>query len=83
MRFPVRRKLKHLKNHGNRFENEDTAHDREEQLLFAADRDDSDHSANRERASVAHDDFRGMAVEPEKAQTGSDERRTDHASARR
>ena len=83
MRLPVSRKLKHLKDHGNRFENEDAAHDREEQFLFATDRDDSDHSADRERPGVTHDDFRGMAVEPEKAQTGSNERRTDHGELAR
>ena len=68
----------HLKNHRDRFDDEDAADDREQQFLFATDRDDSDHSADRERSGVAHEDLRGMTVEPEKAQAGADERRADH-----
>ena len=78
MRFAGQSETQHLQDHGNRFENEDAAHDREQQFLFATDRDDSDHSADRERSGVAHDDFRRMAVEPEKPQAGSDQRRADH-----
>ena len=77
MRLPVSRKLSTWKNHRNRFENEDAAHDREEQFLFAANRDDADDAADRERAGVAHDDFRGMAIEPKKPQAGPDERGAD------
>src|SRR5207244_1981519 len=71
-------KAQDLEDHGNRFEHENTTHDRKKQFLFAADRNDSDHSADRERPRVTHDNSRGMTIEPKKAETGSHERRTDY-----
>src|SRR6188472_756338 len=81
--FSGQPKTQNLKDHGNRFENEDAAYNREEQLLFATDCNDANHSADRERARVPHDDLGGMAVKPEKTQTGSNQRRTDHGKLAR
>ena len=45
-------------------------------FLFAADGDHANDATRREtRTGIAHDDFRGMAVEPEKAQAGAGEAR--------
>src|ERR1035441_8294472 len=66
---------KHLKDDRDRFDDENAAHHREEQLLFTTDRDHPDHAADGERAGVAHENFRRVAVEPKKSQAGTDERR--------
>src|SRR5205085_1872720 len=76
--FAGQSKTKDLQDHGNRFENENTTYEGKEKLLFAADGNNSDHPPDRERSCVTHDNSRGMAIEPEKAQTGSHERRTDY-----
>src|SRR2546422_10242121 len=67
-------KTQHLQNDRDRFDNEDTTDNSEEQLLLAADRDDTNHSPNGERTSVTHENARGMTVEPEKTETRADER---------
>ena len=77
MRLPGELEAEHLEDDGNRFDHEDAADDGEQQLLFAADRDDANHSADGERAGVAHENLRRMTVEPEKAEPGADERGAD------
>ena len=67
----------HLQNDRDRFDDENAADDGEEQLLFTADRDHADHAADGERAGVAHENFRRMTIEPEKAEAGADERGAD------
>src|ERR1044071_8998251 len=76
--FSGQSKTQDLQDHGNRFENEDTADQREEQLLFATDGNNSDHPPDRECPGVTHENSRGMAIEPEKAETRSHESRTDY-----
>ena len=75
--MPVHLEAQHLQDDGDRFDHEHAADDDEQQLLFAADRDHANQPADRERAGVAHEDFRRMAVEPEKAEPGADQRRAD------
>src|SRR5688572_31956970 len=72
--FAGQPEAEHLEDDRGCFEDEDAAHDREQQLLFATNSDDANHAADGQRAGVAHDHFRGMVVEPEKAQARSDQR---------
>ena len=77
MRFAGQFEAQHLQNDRDGFDHENAAHDHEEQFLFTTNRDDADHAADRERAGVAHENFRRMTVEPEKAEAGADERRAN------
>ena len=67
-----------LENYRDRFDDENAANYDEKQFLFTTNRNDSKHSADRERAGIAHEHPRGMTIEPEKAETGADERRADN-----
>src|SRR5947207_14931673 len=67
----------HLENHRDRFDHKNAADDDEKQFLFATDRDDADQAADCERAGVAHKNFGRMTIEPEKTETGADERGTN------
>src|ERR1700678_1124902 len=64
----------HLQNNGKGLEHEDAADEREQQLLANDDCDGGDGSAEGERADIAHEDFSGMGVVPEKADGGADHR---------
>ena len=68
----------HLENDRDRFDHEHPANNRKQKLLFTTNRDDTDHSANRERAGVTHENARRMTIEPEKSETGADERTAKH-----
>jgi hypothetical protein len=70
-------KTQNLEDDGDGFEHENSAHDREEQLLFTTNRDHPDHPADRERAGVAHNHFGGMTIEPEETEASPDERGAD------
>ena len=74
MRLPVSLETHHLQNDRDRFDDENAADHREQQFLFTTNRDHPDHAADGERAGVAHEDFRRMTIEPEKAEAGADER---------
>src|SRR6266478_6125221 len=64
----------HLQNHGKRFNDEDTADEKEQDFLLDDDRDGAQCSAQRQRANVAHEDFGRMRVVPEKSERCPDER---------
>src|SRR5277367_5810524 len=66
-----------LKDDGNRLQNEDTADERKEQFLTDDDGNSGDGSADGERTDIAHEDFSGMGVVPEKADGCA-----DHGSAK-
>src|SRR5437660_3141794 len=57
----------HLQNHGKRFDDEDTADEKEQDFLLDDDRGGAQGSAQRQRSNVAHEDFGGMRVVPEKS----------------
>ena len=75
--FAGQLETEHLQDDRDRFDHEDAADHHEQQLLFATNRDDADHAADGQRAGVAHEDFRGMAIEPEKAESRADQRRAN------
>src|SRR5688572_124335 len=75
--FAGQPEAQHLQDDRGGFENENAAHHREQQLLFAANSNDTNHAADGQRAGVPHDDFSGMAIEPEKTQPSPDERRAN------
>src|SRR5437879_2010979 len=68
-----------LENNRDRFDYENAADNDEKQFLFAADCHHADQSADRERAGIAHENFGGVTIKPEKSETGADERGTDNA----
>src|SRR4029077_4228260 len=68
----------HLQNHGKRFDDEDTADEKEQDFLLDDDRDGAQRSAQRQRANVAHEDFGGMRVVPEKSERCPDERAAEY-----
>ena len=74
MRFPVKRNDSHLQNHRNRFEHENAADGKQQNLLLDGHGDHSDRAAERQRADVAHEHFGGMRVVPKKCQRRADER---------
>src|SRR5450631_429655 len=63
----------HLHDHGNRFEHEQAADDAEHDLVLGDDRDGAEQAAERERAGVAHEDRCRRRVEPQEAETGSED----------
>ena len=77
--FARQLETEHLQNDGDGFDHEHAADDGEEQFLFAANRDYANQSADCERTRVAHENFRGVTVEPEEAQSRSDQRGTNHS----
>src|SRR5882762_9143365 len=64
----------HLQNHGKRFDDEDTADEKEQDFLLDDDRNGAQRSAQRQRSNVPHEDFGGMRVVPEKSERCPDER---------
>ena len=66
-----------LDDDAQRLHDEDTADEREDDLLFAADGERRNAATERERACIAHEHLRGMRIEPEEAQTSSCERHRD------
>ena len=58
----------------SRFDDEDAADDRQQQLLLDQDRDRAERAAERERSDVAHEDLGGIRVVPKEAQAGADQR---------
>ena len=67
-----------LNENGEGFNDEDASDDDEEHFLFGADRDHAEHSADGKGAGIAHEDFCGVAVEPEEAEGGPDHGHADH-----
>src|SRR6476660_3210873 len=70
----LERKHSHYHRHG--LQHEQSAHHREHDLMLGGDRNRADHTAERERSGVAHEDRGGRRVEPQESQSG-----TDHGSA--
>src|ERR1700731_156662 len=68
----------HLQNHGKCFNNEDTADEKEQDFLLDDHCDGSQRSAQRQGANVAHEDFGGMRVVPEKPERCPDERSAEY-----
>src|SRR4051812_29593134 len=62
----------HLHDHRDRLEHEQSAHDRERELLLGRDRNGAEQAAERERAGIAHEDRCRRRVEPEEAEAGAD-----------
>ena len=63
----------HLQNHRDGFDHENAAYHNEQQLLLATDRHDANRAADRERPGIAHENFRWKTIEPEEAQTRTDQ----------
>ena len=63
-----------LENHRHRLHDKNAADNHEQEFLFAADRDCTQHSADRQRAGIAHEDAGRMGIPPEEAQAGSQQR---------
>src|SRR5205814_1254638 len=63
----------HLQNHRDGFDHENAAYHNEEQLLLATNRHDTNRAAERERPGIAHENFRWKTIEPEEAQTRTDQ----------
>src|ERR1700674_2722200 len=72
--LPAQLERAHLQNHGKRFDDEDPANEKEQDFLLDDDRDGAQRSSQRQRANVAHKDFRGMRVVPEKAERSPHQR---------
>ena len=62
----------YLEHDGERFEDEDAADEGEQEFLADDDGDGADGAAEGERADIAHEDFGGVGVVPEKADGGAD-----------
>src|SRR5260370_6810702 len=62
-----------LQNHGQRFDDEYSADKEEQNLLLDDHRDHAERSAQGKRADIAHENFGGMRVVPEKSQRSSDQ----------
>src|SRR5258708_39585624 len=63
-----------LQNHGQRFDGEYSADKEEQNILLDDRRDHAERSAQGKRADIAHENFGGMRVVPEKSQRSSDQR---------
>src|SRR6266849_9665235 len=57
-----------LQDHGERFEHEDAADDRQQQLLLDENRDNAERGTERQRSDVAHENLGGVRVVPEESQ---------------
>src|SRR5216684_5866053 len=68
----------YLQNHGKRFNDEDTADEKEQDFLLDDDSDGAQCSSERQRANIAHEDFRGMRVVPEKPERSPHERPAEY-----
>src|SRR5712692_2488258 len=65
-----------LQNHRHRFDNENPAYKKEQNLLLDNHRNDAQRSSKRERTNVAHEHFSGVRVVPQKSQRRADQRPT-------
>src|SRR6266566_6541796 len=68
----------HLQNHRNSFQYKNAADEKQQDLLLDNDRNHAERPAQRERAHVSHENFRGMRVVPQEAEGRADERATEH-----
>src|SRR5712692_7854095 len=68
----------YLQNHGKSFNDEDTADEKEQDFLLDDDSDGAQCSSERQRANIAHEDFRGMRVVPEKPERSPHERPAEY-----
>ena len=59
----------HLQHHRHRFDHKNSAHHQQHEFLFRQHRDRSHRAADGETPYVAHENFRGRRVVPEKAKT--------------
>jgi len=63
-----------LQDHRKRFDDEDAANEKQEYLLLDDDGDGAKGPAERERAHIAHEYFRGVRVVPKEAERRADQR---------
>src|SRR6266481_5437284 len=66
-----------LKDHRDRFDDENTAHNHQQQFLFTADRHHADQPADGKRAGVTHENFRRVTIKQKEPETSADERGTN------
>ena len=67
-------KTENLQNDRHGLDHKDPTDDGKQELLLAANRHDPNHSADRERAGVAHKHPCRMTIEPKKSETRADQR---------
>src|SRR5262249_52950895 len=65
---------RHLDDDRQSFEQEDAADNKQQQLLLDQNRHRRESGAERERADIAHENFRGIRVVPEEAERRADDR---------
>src|SRR5579859_3347435 len=63
-----------LQDHRERLNDKDAANEKQKNFLLDDDGDGAERSAERERADIAHEDFRGMRVVPKEAERRAYER---------
>src|SRR5204862_4537068 len=68
----------HLQNHRQGFQHKNSPNEEQQNLLLDDDGDHAEGPAQRERAHIAHKDFRGMRVVPQKAERRAYERAAKH-----
>src|SRR3990167_840689 len=67
-----------LNHHRQGLHDEHAAHDEQDDFLADDHRNGAQRGAQRQGADVTHKDLCGVGVEPQKAQTGTDQRRAEH-----
>ncbi len=68
----------HLDHYRQGFHHEHAAHDEQHNFLPDDDRDRPKGGTKGQRSDIAHEDLRGIGVEPEKAEPCADQRAAEH-----
>src|SRR5437016_3244929 len=68
----------HLQNHREGFDDENATDDHQKQFLLTTNGDHAQHTADRQRSGVSHENFSWITVEPEKTESRSNECRADN-----
>src|ERR1700730_4706652 len=74
--FAAQLERPHLQNNRERFHHKNSADKKQQNFLLDDHRDKSKRPAQRERAYIAHENFRGMGVVPKKTKRSADQRAT-------
>jgi len=72
--FPAQFKRADLQDHAERFDDENTANEKEQNFLLDDDRDNAERTAERKRSDVPHENFSGVRVVPEETEGSADKR---------
>src|ERR1700719_3926104 len=79
--FAAQLERAHLQNNRERFHHKNSADKKQQNFLLDDHRDKSKRPAQRERAYIAHENFRGMGVVPKKTKRSADQRATKNGKS--